>query len=93
MVQNSYLSGILVQVQQSPKQLPGTDDSPYQMLWTVQHGFLVIFSTLYDLSYKLQMVNFYPLTHQILVKTKNQILLFLANTCKQPEKISTKKKC
>ena len=30
-------------------------------------------------------VNFYPFTHPILVKTKNQIL-FLANTCKQSEK-------
>ena len=33
------------------------------------------------------MVNFYPLTHRILEKTKNQILLFFSmNTCKQPEK-------
>ena len=38
-------------------------------------------------AYFLKMVNFYPLTHPILVKTKNQILFFfLANTCKQPEK-------
>ena len=32
------------------------------------------------------LINFYPLTHPILAKTKNQILLFLANICKQPEK-------
>ena len=38
------------------------------------------------------MVNFYPVTHRILTKTKNQILLFLANICKQSEKIFAKKK-
>ena len=32
------------------------------------------------------MVNFYALTHPILAKTKNQILLFFANSCKQPQK-------
>ena len=39
-------------------------------------------------------VNFYPLIHPILAETKDQILLFffLANTYKQPEKISAKKK-
>ena len=38
------------------------------------------------------LINFYPLTHWILAKIKNQILLFGAKTSKQPEKISTKKK-
>ena len=33
-----------------------------------------------------KIVKFYPLTHPSLAKTKNQILLFLANTSKQPEK-------
>ena len=37
-------------------------------------------------------VNFYPLTHPILAKTKNQILLFLTNISRRPEKISAKKK-
>ena len=35
--------------------------------------------------------NFYPLIHPILIKTKNQILLYFSEYCKQPEKISTEK--